>query len=188
MKNKCYLHLHRRCQSTLCGFAFVWSGVLRLEEERVLENSLILTWSPAYSSWHAHCGMQFKTCVYCVCCFFLMSTCHYLWVTCSSRSISSTWLSINLLYGLFHVPSQALLHHQFTVLSLAPWLHYIPVPQERGMSCPSWYNQGWLSNWSWVSTHTRLLGFALIQVLVWCLWLKTLSILDSHSTNNRTLW
>lgn len=43
--------------------------------------------------------------------------CHYLWVTCSSRSIS-----INIPYGLFHVPSQALLHHQFTVLNLASTL------------------------------------------------------------------
>lgn len=67
---------------------------------------------------------------------------------------------------LFHVPTQALLHHQFSVLNLTSCLHYVPVPQENGMSCPSRYNQGVLANWSSVSTHTRLSGSPLVQVLV----------------------
>lgn len=172
---------HRRWQSILCGLACIWSRVLRLEEERALENSLVLTWSPAYGSWHSYTvGWSLRP-VFTL--LFLPNVnlpCHYLGVAYSSRSIPRTWPSINLPYVLSHVPTQALLHHQFSVLNLTSCLHYVPVPQENGMSCPTWYNQGVLANWSSVSTHTRLSGSPLVQVLVWCMSLKTLHILDSQ--------
>lgn len=172
---------HRRWQSILYGFACIWSRVPRPEEERVLENSLVLTWSPAYGSWHSYTvGWSVRPVFILLLLPNVNLPYHYLGVAYSSRSIASAWLSISLPYVLFHVPTQVLLHHQFTVLHLTPCLHYGLVPQESGMSCPSQYNQGVLANWSSVSTHTRLFSSTLIQVLVWCMSLKTLSILDSQ--------